>query len=297
MKTRIILTSLLAASAVLFASCGKESVNNHDDLRAAKSLVVEAESFNLDWQADTLEVNWKANCYWGLEFLAWGNKVSEAGDTTLVLNPTKWMSTPVIYGKGDGSVKVFVDANARSNRPRTGYIKVFTGDENVCKLLTVTQAGNPDYVPAKLEPIDLEFTFLGDAVASWPTTSQSVGEVTYTLDGEVYTFVFGRCNYNTSKSYLVVHNADATLGLPVIENYKLTGVTVHVPTANTSVRGAKVTADTAGLDIVGDEQSWPATGGNDIVYELHDTDYNTMYYLYCTATGLPVQGLLLHYEP
>ena len=294
MKTRIILTSLLAASAVLFASCGKESVNNHDDLRVAKSLVVEGESFNLDWQADTLEVNWKANCYWGLEFLAWGNKVSEAGDTTLVLNPTKWMSTPVIYGKGDGSVKVFVDANARSNRPRTGYIKVFTGDENVCKLLTVTQAGNPNYVPSKLEPIDLFMDFTSDAVKSWPTTSQSVGDVIYTADGVDYTCTFGRCNIG---NYLVIHNAGAYFGVPAIENYRLTQVIVTTSSNNAKVRGGMITADTAGMVVVGDEQEWPATPNTDIIYELHDTEYNTMYYVYCTVLGLPVGSMTLHYEP
>lgn len=295
MKTRYIITSILATAAVLFAvSCQKDTVRNHDDLRGPKSLSVDQDSFDLGWEKDTVSLSWKANCYWGLEFLAWGNKITAAGDTTFTLNPAKWMSTPVIYGQGDGETQIVVDANARSNKPREGYIKVFTGDENVCKLIKVTQAGNPDYVPPiGLVEMDLVFDFTQNSM-NWPTTSQSVGEVVYPLDGKNYTFVFGRCNM---AAYLVVHNAGAYLGLPAIPDYRLTKVTVQVSSNNSRERGAKITADIEGNVVVGDEQSWAATPNNVYEYELKGTDYEKMYYLMCTVSGLPVASLTLHYEP
>lgn len=295
MKTRYIITSILAAAGLLLASsCQKETVRNHDDLKAPKSLSVEEDYFNLGWEKDTVEVNYTANCYWGIDFLAWTNKVSEAGDTTMVLSPTKWMSTPVQYGMGSNVAEVVVEANARSNKSRTGYIKVFTGDDNICHMIKVVQAGNPDYVPAAdLEPMDLVFDFTQNSM-NWPTTSQSVGEVVYPLDGNNYTFVFGRCNM---AAYLVVHNVGAYLGLPAIPDYKLTKVTVLVSSNNSRARGAKITADTDGNVVVGDDQAWAATPSVEYVYDLKGTDYETMYYLMCTVSGLPIAGLTLHYEP
>lgn len=296
MKGKIIFTSLLTIAITLMSSsCAKDAVRSHEELKGAKTLEVEQDSFNLGWEGGTVNVSWKANCLWGLEFLAWGTKVTEEGDTTLTLSTAKWMSTPMIYGSGDGQASVMIDANSRSRSSREGYIKVFTGDRNVCKLINVKQAGNPDYIgPVTQDPIDLSFDFTGEATSSWPTVEDSKGNVVYTLDGKDYTFIFGRCNM---REYLVVHNKGSYLGLPAIEDYRLTRVTARISYNNALKRAAKITADTEGTVIVGDEQEWPASPDLNIVYDLHDTEYNKVYFLFCTVSGLPVAGLTLHYEP
>lgn len=292
MNTRYIFISFLAGITAL-VSC-QEKVDRHEDLRAPKQLTVQETQFNVGWEKTTVTVNYDANCYWGLEFLAWTEKVVEEGDTTLVLSSAKWMNTPVLYGTGSNAAEVTIEANSRSRKSRSGYIKVFTGDENVCHMVKVTQAGNPDYVgPVVTTPKDLVFDFTQNAMG-WPTTAQSVGDVTYPLDGEEYGFVFGRCNM---AAYLVIHNAGAYLGLPALDGYRLTKVTVLVSSNNSKVRGAKITSDPEGVNVVSAEQSWPASPSVEIVYDIDDAQYDTMYYLVCTVAGLPVAGLTLHYEP
>ena len=102
-------------------------------------------------------------------------------------------------------------------------------------------------------------------------------------------------------NYLVIHNVGAYLGLPAIENYRLTKVTAVVSSNNSKARGAAVSADPAGTILVSDDIEWPAAPSVELVYELEDTQYNTRYYLVNTpghpTGGLPTAGLTLHYEP
>lgn len=292
MKARYFIIPILAVLCA--SSCQKIAVNNHDDLRQPKVLDLPARTFNLGWEKDTIKVDLKANCIWGFEFLAWADKVSKNGaDTTQVMSSAKWMNTPVLYGQGDALVDVIVEANAKSNKPRKGFIRVYTGDEDVYTTLTVVQAGNPSYVPPHLEPMDLTFSFTSNTM-NWPTASQSVGEYTYPLNGVEYSFYLGRCNMG---NYLVIHNAGAYLGLPAIENYKLTKVTAVTSSNNSRVRGALVAADEAGTDVVGENQAWPASPLAKVEYDLEGTLYNTRYYLICTELGLPTDSVILHYEP
>ena len=284
----------LLAGGLSFTACQQTAVNPHDDLRAPKVLQVEQDGFHVGWEKTSVEVSLSTNSLWGLEFLAWKPETQPDETVKQVVGNASWLSAPVLYGSGDATVSVQVDANSRSKSTRKGFIKVFTGDENVFRMVPVVQDGNPDYEgPEGLQPLDLYFDFTNNDMG-WPTAAQSVGEVVYPLDGVDYTFYFGRCNM---AAYLVIHNANAYLGLPAIENYRLTRVTVLVSSNNTRVRNASITADPLGAEVVGETQEWPGTGNVEIVYDLVGTEYNTSYNLFCVSGGLPTAAVTLHYEP
>lgn len=297
MKVRNIFSALFV-SLVAMVSCQQIEVNNHDDIRAPKQLNVLADEYNVGWEGETIDLSFTTNSFWGVEFLGWKDEIIQEGDTARVVVNAAWMSTPVIYGEGNATLQVKIAANDKSRRAREGYIKVFTGDENVCKMIPVVQSGNPDYEgPEGLPILDLYFDFTTNFMG-WPTASQSTGEYVYPLDGVDYSFEFGRCNMG---NYLVIHNVGAYLGLPAIENYRLTKVTAVVSSNNSKARGAAVSADPAGTILVSEDIEWPAAPSVEVVYELEDTQYNTRYYLVNTpghpTGGLPTAGLTLHYEP
>ena len=279
-------------------SCQQLPDRNHDELRAPKVLNVDVDSYDIGWEGGTVELSFSTNSFWGVEFLGWKDEILSEGDTTRVVVNAAWMSTPVIYGEGNANISIKVAANDRSRRSREGYVKVFTGDENVFKMIPVVQAGNPDFTgPETLPPLDLVFDFTNNFM-NWPTASQSTGEYVYPLDGVDYSFEFGRCNMG---KYLVIHNVGAYLGLPAIENYRLTKVTAVVSSNNSKARGAAVCADPAGTILVSEDIEWPAAPSVELVYELDDTQYNTRYYLINTpghpSGGLPTAAVILHYEP
>ena len=114
------------------------------------------------------------------------------------------------------------------------------------------------------------------------------------MNGVDYSFDLGDCSVG---SYLVIYQAGSYLGLPIINDYMLTRVSVLVSANNKAPRDAAITEDVEGKIVVGDRQLWEATGGVTVIYDLHDTDYDTRYYLYCLGQGLPVAGLTLRYEP
>lgn len=297
MKVRNIFSALLVSLVAVF-SCQQISQNNHDDIRLPKELNVLTEEYNVGWEGETLDLSFTTNSFWGVEFLGWKEEIRNEGDTARVVAKAGWMSTPVIYGEGNANLKIKVAANDRTRFPREGFIKVFTGDENVAKIIPVHQEGNPTYEgPEGLMPMDLVFDFTNNFM-NWPTTAQSVGEYVYPLDGMDYSFEFGRCNM---AAYLVIHNVGAYLGLPAIENYKLTKVTALVSSNNSKARGAAICADPEGTVMVSEDLEWPAAPSVEVVYELEDTQYNTRYYLVNTpghpSGGLPTAGLTLHYEP
>ena len=293
MKVRNIFSALLV-SLVALASCEQMPMKKHCDIRQPKELNVMNQEYNVGWEGETLDLSFTTNSFWGVEFLGWKDEIRGEGDTARVVTKAGWMSTPVIYGEGNADLKIKVAANDRTRYPREGFIKVFTGDENVAVMIPVRQEGNPTYEgPEGLQPMDLFFDFTNNFM-NWPTASQSVGEYTYPLDGVDYSFEFGRCNMG---AYLVVHNVGAYFGFPAIESYKLTQVTVQISSNNSRARGAKITADPEGTVVVGEDQGWPAAPNEIIVYNLEGTDYNHRYYLICTLSGLPVANVTLHYEP
>ncbi len=291
---QIIHTLSFVVLSLGLASCTEKAVNNHDELRVDKVLTVNAaEKIDVPWQGDTLSIPFHANCYWGVDLLAWSMNKGENGESLYNVAPAKWMSTPAQYGMGDATVDVRIKPNDRSANTREGYIKVFTGDENLYYLIKVLQAGNPDYVGPEREPMDLYFDFTVNTM-NWPTTSRSSGEYVYPLQGVDYSFLLSQCNIG---QYLVVYNTGASLGLPAIDGYKLTKVTALISSNNKSVRHALISADPAGTEVVSPDQTWPAQPSVEMVYDLEGAQYNTRYYLYCVSGGLPTAGLTLHYEP
>ena len=296
MKVRNIFSALLVSLFAL-ASCEQMPMKKHCDIRQPKELNVMNQEYNVGWEGETLDLSFTTNSFWGVEFLGWKVEIRNEGDTARVVAKAGWMSTPVIYGEGNANLKIKVAANDRTRFPREGFIKVFTGDENVAKIIPVRQEGNPTYEEPDLMPMDLVFDFTNNFM-SWPTASESVGEYVYPLDGVDYSFELGRCNM---AAYLVIHNVGAYLGLPAIENYKLTKVTALVSSNNSKARGAAICADPEGTVMVSEDLEWPAAPSVEVVYELEDTQYNTRYYLVNTpghpTGGLPTAGLTLHYEP
>lgn len=291
MRRHSLFLAAALAVALSLGACDK-SGDRHDDLKLPKEISVGEEGWHVGWEKTTVQLSIKSNCYWGVEFLTWQDQVLSKGDTTRVMTPARWLSTPALYGNGDATLTVSVDENARSRTRRTGYIKVYTGDKDVYSLIPLVQDGNPDYVPPVVPPLDLRFDFTHNDMG-WPTESQSVGEVIYPLDGVGYAFYFGRCNIG---AYLVVHDAGAYLGLPAIEDYRLTSVTVLVSSNNSKTRTGSIVADPEGKTVVGAAQVWPALPNAEVVYNLKETEVNTRYYLLCGGSGLPIAGLTLHYE-
>lgn len=297
MKVRNIFSALLV-SLVALASCEQMPMKKHCDIRQPKELNVMNQEYKVGWEGETLDLSFTTNSFWGVEFLGWKDEIRGEGDTARVVTKAGWMSTPVIYGEGNADLKIKVAANDRTRFPREGFIKVFTGDENVAVMIPVRQEGNPTYEgPEGLMPMDLVFDFTNNFM-NWPTASESVGEYVYPLDGVDYSFELGRCNM---AKYLVIHNVGAYLGLPAIENYRLTKVTALVSSNNSKARGAAICADPEGTVMVSEDMEWPAAPNVEVVYELENTQYNTRYYLVNTpghpTGGLPTAGLTLHYEP
>ena len=293
MKVRNIFSALLVSLFAL-ASCEQMPMKKHCDIRQPKELNVMNQEYNVGWEGETLDLSFTTNSFWGVEFLGWKVEIRNEGDTARVVAKAGWMSTPVIYGEGNANLKIKVAANDRTRFPREGFIKVFTGDENVAKIIPVHQEGNPTYEgPEGLQPMDLVFDFTNNNM-NWPTANET-GRYDYTLDGVAYTFELGASRFGGS--YLVVNNVASYVGMPAIEGYKLTRITVLISSNNKSERGAVISSDTAGADVVSENQLWPAQPSIEMIYDIEDPAYDTMYYMVSTKSGLPVAGITLHYEP
>lgn len=292
---RLFVVAAVAGAALLTGACYSTQKNNHDELRHPKEISVsEEEGWHVGWEKTSVSLSVNANCYWGVEFFSWKDQVMQEGDTIKVLSSAGWLRTASVYGNGDASITVDVDANSYSKSRRTGYVKVYTGDPEVYSLVPLVQDGNPDYEGLILPPLDLQFDFTNNDMG-WPTQSQSVGEVTYPLDGVNYGFYLGRCNIG---AHLIIHNTGSYLGLPAIEHYRLARVTFMVSATNKQIRQASIVADPEGLDVVSPTQIVPALPSVEMVFDLTGTDINTRYYLLCPGgPGLPVAVLTLHYEP
>ncbi|MBQ5984625.1 MAG: BACON domain-containing protein [Bacteroidales bacterium] len=229
--------------------------------------------------------NVRSNSFWSMKGLA---KVTDEETGAVSEETISWINAPVKVFEGDGTIRVTVAPNM-GKKPRQADILFYTADTNVVQRLPVVQANDPSLI----KPIELTFDFTDNSIMNWPT-AKSTGEYFYPLNGVEYSFLLGVSNIG---KYLVIASAGSYLATPIIEDYKLTRLTVHVSNNNKSARHGQVTADPAGTIIVGDYQQWPNKPSVDVVYDLHDTEYNARYYLYCVKGGLPVAGVTLKYEP
>ena len=141
MKGRIFTISLLTLTLAAFAaSCQKEEKDIHAELRE-KQLSLDISTLNLDWEADTISVNIDANCPWGVEFLDL-TYIEEDDNTIEVIGTAKWMSTSLVYGNGSYSMSVAVESNSALDS-RTGFVKIYTGDDDIYCMVNILQAGKP----------------------------------------------------------------------------------------------------------------------------------------------------------
>lgn len=227
----------------------------------------------------------RCNTFWSIKGLV--KTVDEQTGEEYELTAS-WVMAPINVFEGDGRVNVKIGEN-NTGKPRIADLLFYTSDSNVAQRLPIVQKYNASYV----KPIELVFSFTDNSVLGWPS-SRSTGEYFYILDGIEYSFLLGECQMS---SYLVISVPGSYLGLPAIEDYKLTRIIVHVSSNNKKQRQAMISADPEGTVVVGDTQIWPGEPDIEIVYDLCDTDYNTRYYLYCVSSGLPTAGVTLHYDP
>ena len=142
----------------------------------------------------------------------------------------------------------------------------------------------------------LTLTFdLSSNPGGWPTAnSTTLTEYTYTLNNVDYTFALK--NVKCNSGYLML-TATAVLGLPAIEDYKLTKVVAkNSGGCSTSTKVGISSSATSESYISGGEiQTWSITSSS-YTYNLTGTDVNTMYYLYVTNKNAQVTTLTLTYE-
>ena len=294
MKSNRVLISLLCG-AVLLSVAGCEDFS-YPGVRPGKYTAVANKTLSVDLGGiDTLRVeatsydttfNVKSNTFWSIKGL---QKVADEETGAVSEQTISWISAPVNVFEGDGTIRIVISPNL-GKKPRQADVLFYTADTNVVQRLPVVQMNDPSLI----KPIELYFDFTDNSVMNWPTAN-ATAEVEYPLNGVNYSFSLKTSRYGGA--YLVIASVGSYLGLPVIEDYKLTRVTAHVSSNNKSARQASVTADENGTVIVGDLQQWPAKPSIDIIYNLHDTEYNTRYYLYCVKSGLPTAGVTLRYEP
>lgn len=195
-------------------------------------------------------------------------------------------------------------------------VKNFTSEQlGELKRNTIYNLGTLSVPSGEVETMTLDFDFTVDPLDGWPTADKYThkdGGVScvYPLNGTNYTFVLADCDgAKTARVYwgdkkLLLASYYRYLGLPAIPGYKL------VEVACTNVSGNKtavfqivksITSSAvhpAASEIVdgGGSQTWSQNAGAVYTYSLRNTDANTMYYLYCRATGGSVSHLSLTYE-
>lgn len=130
---------------------------------------------------------------------------------------------------------------------------------------------------------------------SWPTeNSTTLTNYTYTLDDVKYTF--GLKNVKCNGGYLMLTET-AALGLPAIENYKLTNVVAKNSGGCSTSVNVGVSSSSASASYIdgGAAQTW-ATKSSSYTYNLSGTSNNTVYYLYVTSMNAQIVSLELTYE-
>ncbi len=128
------------------------------------------------------------------------------------------------------------------------------------------------------------------------------GDYTYTLDNVGYVFSITDVQGSTdggiyfSSNYVMTYTGNA-IGLPAIENYKLTKVVAeNSGGCSTSVKvGICGSASSADYITGGAAQIWTSQSTK-YTYDLSGTEANTSYYLYVTSKNAQIVGLELTYE-
>ena len=130
----------------------------------------------------------------------------------------------------------------------------------------------------------------------WPTVnSTTVTDYNYVLNGTNYTFALK--NVKCNSGYLMLTKT-AALGLPAIEDYKLTKIVAKNSSGcSTSVKvGISSSASDALYISGGDAITWSKTSST-YTYNLSNTTNHTIYYVYVTSANAQITELTLTYEP
>lgn len=215
-------------------------------------------------------------------------KKSDTGDNTVTLHSGSyhlWLNTS--YNNG-----VFGLSSTAGNI--TDVYLVPVGE--------VVEPG-PGTDPGTKEPIEITINFRNETPSGWPTGNTTTGKTvtagTYKYNS--YDFILTDKTYcwvtNAGARYGFIITASNSLGLPVIEGYKLTTVEGTASDYGGKKSVVRVCAGATGSNIVsgGEAQTW-----NDyktFTYNLTNTSINTQYYIYTDATQYTViSNLYLKYE-
>lgn len=162
--------------------------------------------------------------------------------------------------------------------------------------------------PEDVKKLTFDFT---ECPAGWPTTDKRTDDnqtpYVYTLDGVDYGFLCTDCtdatSYRTfwnSGGYVVLNATGRYLGLPVIDGYKLTSVSLkHATSAKTRKVGIASevvkSSSTPAFAEGGTLRSETFAVGADIVFNLSGTSADTRYYVY-TGSGIGFSSITLTYR-
>lgn len=129
----------------------------------------------------------------------------------------------------------------------------------------------------------------------WPTTNtDTLANYKYKLDGTNYTF--GLKNVKCNSGYLML-TSTAALGLPAIEQYKLTKIVAKNSSGcSTTTKVGVSSSDSAASYISGGAAKTWSTTSSKYTYELTGTIEDTMYFMYVTNKNAQIIELELTYE-
>ena len=288
--SKTIIASFLLMVPLLFSSCEDFS---YPGARPGEYKPEEFKTLTVDLNGlDTLRIpasgidtvfDVHSNTFWSIRGLA---KVTDGETGEVSEQQVSWLTAPVTVFEGDDRINLIVRSNIGLS-PRLADLIFYTADSTVFTKLPVRQ----EFDPSQIKPIELFFDFTDNSLLGWPSSNPGDGNLyTYTLDGEDYTF---ELNSVYISKYLIVNKAHC-IGMPAIPNFRLTTVTVHLNPANTSARRIVIASSPSGTPASGGEEQNSAV---DTVFQLNDTEPDTMYYLYNPSGGIPVTGLTLRYEP
>lgn len=150
----------------------------------------------------------------------------------------------------------------------------------------------PEVIPTEGRTLKFDFSH---APAGWPTASAS-GRYSISQNGETLDFVLLNTYYNTSSGYLSITGTSNSLGLPALKQYRLVRI-VLTPGAAASKHVCKVTCSYGGSVEPKGGASQAFDANRDYVWDLQDTEENTVYYLTSANQGVPIKALTLTYEP
>lgn len=128
----------------------------------------------------------------------------------------------------------------------------------------------------------------------WPTSNPTtLTDYTYTLAGVDYTFKLNNVKQNSG--YLML-TATADLGLPALENYKLTKVVANNSSSCSTSTRVSICTNTTGTAVSGGAaQTW-STVNSSYTYTLSKTSANTVYYMHVTTKNAQLYSVVLTYE-